>query len=115
MRRGTGTLLKLLAGLAAAGVAALAVWAATAPSFGDLRRDGDRAVAAVERFRSENGRYPESLAEAGAELPPTRYGPWRYTPDGGGFCLAVGDYARDGFVFYYATVPGRPAAWYANT
>lgn len=59
-----------------------------------------------------HGRYPASLAEL-VEVPkPTRYGPWEYETDGVGFVLSIGDYGRDGFVYYYSS---RTQTWYADT
>ena len=105
--------LSMLAALAVAAVLAAVAWVVTAPSFNDLKRDGDRMVTAAERFRQENGRYPESLAAAGVVSPKSRYGPWRYKSEGGdAFSLSVGDYGKHGFVFYYNSGRGE---WYADT
>jgi hypothetical protein len=88
------------------------VWAFAAPSFASLRRDGDVMVADVEQYRQANGRYPETLAEAGVTPPWSRFGPWRYESDGASFRLAIGEYGRDGFVLSFIS-GGR--GWYTDT
>jgi hypothetical protein len=103
-----------LAVLGAVGGPALGVllWHTSAPSFSELRADGDRMVAAVEQFRHVNGRWPETLAEAGVTPPDTRFGPWRYQVKGEEFYLSVGDYGEDLFVLYYSS---RTGEWYSDT
>jgi hypothetical protein len=108
-RRYWGLAVASTLGLAAAVVLC---WHAAAPTFADLKRDGNQMVAAVERFRETNGRYPETLAEAGVVPPPTRYGAWGFEWDGGEYVLSIGDYGRDGFVLYYSS---RNRDWYADT
>jgi hypothetical protein len=95
-------------------VAALVAWVVlTTPSFAHLRREGNKLVGAVERYREQNGRYPASLEEVGVTPPETRYGPWRYECwEGRYFSLSVGDYGRDGFVYSYSSAYGT---WYADT
>jgi len=61
-----------------------------------------RAIAAeLHRYRERHGAYPPSLVDAGIVPPSHGYGPWQYEPGDNGFSLAVGDYARDGFVLIY--------------
>jgi hypothetical protein len=106
-------LLILVAGLSVTAVVAAVLWLGSAPSFGSLRRDGDRMVTAIERFRTENGHYPKSLGDAGVVPPWNRYGPWRYESDDGRyFTLSIGDYGKDGFVYWYFSGRGD---WYADT
>jgi hypothetical protein len=84
------------------------------PPFDELRRDGEGVISAVERYRAENGRYPESLVIAGVVPPESPCGPWQYelNPDGKSFCLSIGDYGRDGFIYFYSSGSG---SWYADT
>jgi hypothetical protein len=85
---------------------------AAGPPFDDLKREGNPVIAEIEQYRQAHGHYPRSLAEAGLEPSPTRYGPWEYESDGKEFVLSIGDYGRDGFVYFYSS---RSRSWYADT
>lgn len=96
-------------GLTACGVL---LWHAAAPSFADLKRDGEQMVAAVEHYHRSRGRYPTSLEQAGVAPLITRYGPWVYRSDGSSFTLSVGDYREDLFVFSFDS---NSNCWHADT
>jgi hypothetical protein len=66
-----------------------------------LQAEGKAMVDAVERYKSQHGRYPPSLAEAGVSTPLTRYGWWRYGSDGSDYSLELGDYGRYGFLMWW--------------
>jgi hypothetical protein len=67
-------------------------------------------VDAVERYKSQHGRYPPSLSDAGVSTPLTRYGWWRYGSGGSDYSLELGDYDRYGFLMSW-TGDG----WYVDT
>jgi hypothetical protein len=93
--------------LTLAAVLVAIVWSASIPSYDDLRRDGDLMATAVDRYKLKNGRYPESLEEAGVVAPECLYAPWRYVCYGDHYRLSVGDLDRDGFVLTYRSVSGE--------
>src|SRR4051794_33405563 len=89
--------------LSVAGLLAAYLWL-SGPSYDDLRRDGDRMALAVDRYRSQHGRYPETLEEAGIVAPECPYDGWRYYSFDNHYRLSVGDDDRDGFVLTYRSV-----------
>jgi hypothetical protein len=67
----------------------------------------------LEQYRAAHGEYPSRLEDAGIPTPSTRYGALRYeaSRDSAGnprYWLAVGDYARNGFVSTWRSERG---AW----
>jgi hypothetical protein len=78
-----------------------------------LEAQGNELVSAIQAFHAKRGRYPASFEEAGIEDQDiaTRFGPWAYRPepDGAGFELTLGDYARDGWTLSWHT---KYAQWY---
>lgn len=78
-----------------------------------LEAQGNELVNAIQAFHAKRGRYPPSFEEAGIEDQDiaTRFGPWVYhrEPDGAGFALTLGDYARDGWTLGWHT---KYAGWH---
>ena len=68
-----------------------------------LRMSGDKIVAAIEDWSARNGRYPETLEQAGITIAPTKNGSWGYSlrTDGKSFQLSMGEYDVDGWVLYW--------------
>lgn len=66
---------------------------------------------ALERYREEHGRYPETLEQAGIATPQTRYGPLRYRvwTDSAGtrYEVSFGDYHGNGFVSSWGSLSGE--------
>ncbi|MHA3773365.1 hypothetical protein ACXR0O_17670 [Verrucomicrobiota bacterium sgz303538] len=84
------------------GLVAFFVYGATAPSASDLKNLGDPIVIQLKAYRTQHGRFPSSLEEAGIQSPNTRYGHFYYTPvpPDDSFILSVGDYERDGIMVF---------------
>ncbi len=79
-----------------------------------LKHEGNAILQRLEAFREAEGRYPADLHEAGIDMSPTRYGPWRYHvgDNGRSFELSVGDYLDNGFTLFWQSGRGF---WYLDT
>ncbi len=73
-----------------AAVAGLEEWGIIGPSEEGIHAMGDDLISEIEAWRSEHGRYPGSLSEAGLASP-TRYkGGFEYSADQDSFSLSIG-------------------------
>ena len=95
-------------------VLAVMLYTVTAPSFEQLRQQGNPIIAQIEKYHGQHGKYPLLAADAGIKLPLTRYGRWKYVAwEGGRSCqLSVGEY--DGlkpFVLFWHSKQGE---WYLD-
>lgn len=76
-----------------------------------LEAQGNELVGAIQAFHAKRGRYPAFFEEAGIEDQDitTRFGLWVYhrEPDGAGFSLTLGNYARDGWTLGWHTKHAR--------
>jgi hypothetical protein len=67
----------------------------------DLQAQGQSLIEAVERYKAQTGRYPQTLEQAGTSAPLTWWGRWRYGSDGNSFTLEIGDYSDYEFLMYW--------------
>jgi len=99
-----------LGGVAALVVPAAALFLLRTSSVLDLRgleAEGDRVVAAIERYKKEDGVYPTSLEAAGINAPKSRWGDWQYfRRSDGTYVLFMGDYAEHHFTLYWTPRSG---------
>ncbi|QEL14247.1 hypothetical protein [Limnoglobus roseus] len=111
MMRKRKWLLLLLAVLTGTSVFAILWWQAEYPSRPALKSQGERMIAAVERYRTQHGEYPATLEDAGITPPSHGYGPWQYGHNDNSFWLIVGDYGKDWFVLSYVS---GDRGWYLD-
>jgi hypothetical protein len=99
---GTPRWRRVCIGASATVLALVAAYMQFGTSRQDLRKEGDRIVAALESYRAVKDAYPVRLEDAGVRPAWNRFGGWEYESrdDGRHWSLSVGDYMSDGFVLY---------------
>jgi len=99
---GTPRWRRVCIGASATVLALVAVYMQFGTSHQDLRKEGDRIVAALESHRAVKDAYPARLVDAGVHPAWNRFGGWDYESrdDGRHWSLSVGDYMSDGFVLH---------------
>jgi len=73
--------------------------APSARRYASLKEQARPLIEAIEQYKVQHGRYPETLAKARIGTLTTRYGPWEYrsSEDGRNAILTVGNYMNDKF------------------
>jgi hypothetical protein len=92
----------------------LVIYGLTAPTYEQLKAEGNQILARLDKYHSQNGRYPLSASDAQIELPWTRYGRWKYvSSDNGQSCqLSLGEYdGWDPFTLFWQS---KDRDWYID-
>jgi hypothetical protein len=76
----------------------------------EMRLQGDRLLVVMQEHVRKHG-VPKSLEEAGVTPPVSELGEWRYMSgswwDPDYWAIMIGDYNRDGFVYYWSSQTER--------